>query len=574
MINNDNINIEDLLKELGHLKKTLEELKSNTGSPTIQNKEYRLLFEHLSSGFSYHDVIFDAENKPIDCRYIEVNKAFEDILGFKRENIIGKTFIEIQQGKVEDFWMEIYGKVSKTGASEKFEQYSQLLNKYLEVIAYSPQHGKFVTIFNDITHKKLYEKKLQKQALINKTLAIISKKLLSSSLSISSIANYILENSSNITESKFGFISLINHELENNITYVFNNSDENNNFTQIKLNQHSKNSKQKCICNDNLYNSEASFNNLSNKIFLSCENQDIELDIRNFLTVPIFIEAKLIGQIILANSNRDYTKEDIENIEQIADIFALAIYRIQSEDILREAKERAEESDKLKSTFLENMSHEIRTPMNGILGFAELLKDTDLQQEQKKEYISYIGNSCNVLTKIIDDIIDISKIEAKQLKINKTKFLLSQLMNEIHKQFSDDKNRQNKSEIEIIYSPGTTKGLFVNTDQTRLAQIFYNLLSNALKFTNRGKIEFGYEIVNNNSLKFFVKDTGIGIHVAKQEIIFERFRQVDESQHRTYGGAGLGLAISKNLAELLGGKIWLSSVIKQGTTFYFALPIA
>lgn len=570
MGNNLELNIEDLQNEVSHLLQTLEELKNSDTYSNINDKEYRLLFEHLSSGFSYHEIIFDSNNTPIDCRYIEVNKAFEEILGFKREDVVGKTFLEIQSGTVEDFWMNIYGKVSKTGKTERFEQYSQLLDKYLEVIAYSPQHGKFVTIFNDITHKKIYEKKLQRQALINRTLANISKELLSSTLSIESIANYILENSCNITDSNYGFIALIDKN-QNHTIYSFQNIDNSIEFQTNVLIQPIEKT-ESGVCNNYLYNLESTVNNKENKLHLDCKADKIDLTVRNIIAVPIFIEDELIGQIILANSTKDYINEDIENIQQISDIFSLALYRIQFENILREAKIRAEESDKLKTTFLENMSHEIRTPMNGIVGFAELLKDDDLQAEQKTEYISYINNSCNVLTKIIDDIIDISKIEAGQLQIVKKTFSLTSLLNELHKQFSDEKHKYKKSNIEIIFKPSNNNNIIVDTDQLRLSQIFFNLLSNALKFTNKGFIEFGYQVSENNAITFYVKDTGIGIPEEKQKIIFQRFRQVDESQHRNYSGAGLGLAICKNLVELLGGKIWFESIVKEGTTFFFEIP--
>ena len=253
----------------------------------------------------------------------------------------------------------------------------------------------------------------------------------------------------------------------------------------------------------------------------------------------------------------------------------MAIFRKETENELLIAKQKAEEADKLKTTFLENMSHEIRTPMNGIIGFANLLKDNNLDSIQREEYISYIDNSCNVLTKIIDDIIDISKIEVGQLSIFKTSFSLSQLMNEFETRFNEERIRKNKNELQIIFKSDKTKNYQIHTDQTRLSQILYNLMSNAMKFTQKGKIEFGYSVGTGRDLsllQFYVSDTGIGIPKEKQEIIFERFRQVDESQNRTFGGSGLGLAISKNLVELLGGSIGVESTPNVGTTFYFEIP--
>ena len=214
------------------------------------------------------------------------------------------------------------------------------------------------------------------------------------------------------------------------------------------------------------------------------------------------------------------------------------------------------------------MSHEIRTPMNGIIGFSELLKEHELSAGQKNEYIGYINNSCNVLSKLIDDIIDISKIEAGQIKIEKSDFSLDNVLYELLALFVEEKSHRNKSHINIKLSkPETTSDTKIYSDQLRFRQIITNLLANALKFTDKGSIEFGYKFIGEKSLQIFVKDTGIGIPKDKVEVVFERFRQVDESPKRSYGGAGLGLSISKNLIELLGGTISIDSVYQQGTMF-------
>lgn len=562
----------DLIHEIQHLRNSLQDVTTSINVPILE-KEFKLLFENLSSGFSYHDVIFDSNGKAIDCVYLAVNKAFEDIIGFKREEILGKTFTEIQKGEVEKFWMDIYGKVAKTGKTVIFDEYSKLINKHLEIIAYSPQHGKFVTIFSDITNKKKQEIALNKQVLINKTLTTIAKKLLSSTNTIETISNYILRKTTAITNCEYGFISLFHKGKNNYCTSCSLINTSKSIRSNVIFEDDSKNNK--CILN---YLSNSRKSNISNFKHFSafhCEKNSIEIDIKNFISTPIFVHEKLVGQIVMANSITDFNDEDLDNIEKIADIFALAILRKETENELLKAKQKAEEADKLKTTFLENMSHEIRTPMNGIIGFANLLKDNHLDSIQREEYISYIDNSCNVLTKIIDDIIDISKIEIGQLSIFKTSFSLSKLMNEVETRFNEERIRKNKNDLQIIYKNDKNLNYQIHTDQTRLSQIFYNLMGNAMKFTQNGSIEFGYNVVETlhaRSLRFYVKDSGIGIPIEKQEIIFERFRQVDESQNRTFGGSGLGLAISKHLVELLGGSIGVESTPNEGTTFYFEIP--
>jgi PAS domain S-box-containing protein len=240
---------------------------------------------------------------------------------------------------------------------------------------------------------------------------------------------------------------------------------------------------------------------------------------------------------------------------------------------LQLAKEKAEESDKLKSAFLANMSHEIRTPMNAILGFSELLKNKDLTDEERNEYIKIIRGKGNELLLIINDIIDISKIEAGDIRMISSTFPVNEFMLEIFQQYNEEKSMMNKDHVQFRLTISEDKEPFINTDRIRLKQIFTNLVQNAFKFTFEGYVKIGYKIQNNRQIKFFIKDTGIGIPKKKQDLIFDRFRQVDESLSSQFGGTGLGLAISKNLIDLLGSKIAVHSHPAQGSTFSFIFPV-
>jgi hypothetical protein len=233
------------------------------------------------------------------------------------------------------------------------------------------------------------------------------------------------------------------------------------------------------------------------------------------------------------------------------------------------AKEKAEESDRLKSAFLANMSHEIRTPLNSILGFSDLLTAPDLDTESRRDFANLINSSGNNLLSIINDILDISKIEAGQITLIKNKFSVYNLISEIQKEYS---YRANAKGIKLILKPRIeTQELIILSDESRIKQVLINFVGNALKFTDSGCIEIGVDVISNN-IQFYVKDTGIGIPKDYHDKIFDRFRQVEAAQTRKYGGNGLGLAITKNLAELLGGRIWLESESNAGSTFYFALP--
>lgn len=236
------------------------------------------------------------------------------------------------------------------------------------------------------------------------------------------------------------------------------------------------------------------------------------------------------------------------------------------------AKEKAEESDRLKTAFLANMSHEIRTPMNAIIGFSDLLAEEDLSIEDRNDFISKIKTAGNSLMSLINDIIDIAKIEAGQLKITDTEINLFLLMKELHSTFTNLKNISGKESIELnLLISEQDQDLWIYSDPFRLQQIVTNLLNNALKFTEFGSVDFGYER-KDNFLNFFVKDTGIGILRSKQKLLFKRFSQVDAGSNRKYGGTGLGLAISSNLVDLLGGTIAVDSIPGKGSTFTFSIP--
>jgi len=239
---------------------------------------------------------------------------------------------------------------------------------------------------------------------------------------------------------------------------------------------------------------------------------------------------------------------------------------------LKAALAKAEESDRLKSAFLANMSHEIRTPMNGILGFADLLNDDFIDPDEKRRFINIIKTNGQHLLSIINDIIDISKIDSNQLKITNVNFNLNHLLDELFIAYQNEIVQKGKTEITLQLDKALQDAQsHIISDDIRLRQILYNLISNSLKFTKSGFIRFGYSLSGDN-LEFFVQDTGKGIAANKQSIIFERFRQEEETHTRQFGGTGLGLTISKALVELMGGKIWLSSEEGDGSTFYFTIP--
>jgi signal transduction histidine kinase len=264
---------------------------------------------------------------------------------------------------------------------------------------------------------------------------------------------------------------------------------------------------------------------------------------------------------------------------------ALEKHQTQLEQIVLErtadlikAKEKAEESDRLKSSFLANLSHEIRTPMNAIMGFSQLLAYQDIPESEKKDFIGLILINSQHLLNLINEIIDISRIEAGEMIVEKNECNVTRILQNLVNQYEEQKVLIGKSNLSIkLNIKDKTSDVIINSDEHKIRQIIINLIENALKFTDEGSIELGCytEIVKKQPFAMIsVKDTGIGIGEDAKDFIFERFRKVENySNDKLYRGAGLGLTISKKLIEILGGKIWVESQLGKGSAFYFSVPL-
>jgi PAS domain S-box-containing protein len=245
--------------------------------------------------------------------------------------------------------------------------------------------------------------------------------------------------------------------------------------------------------------------------------------------------------------------------------------QVNAEKELIKSKEKAEESDRLKTAFLQNMSHEIRTPMNSICGFSEMLKNPNLTHEKRNGYTDIIINSSNQLLSIVTDILTIASLDTKLEKLKLEKVNLNSVITELLDIFNQ--LASNKSVNIFSKNAESTSAFEIFADRAKITQILTNLLSNALKFTPKGEIEVGYRI-KGEELELFVRDTGIGIHKSKQEIIFNRFVQADKTIQQTFGGTGLGLSICKGFLNLMGGNIWVESELGFGSTFFFTIPFS
>lgn len=293
------------------------------------------------------------------------------------------------------------------------------------------------------------------------------------------------------------------------------------------------------------------------------------IKIDKFLCVPVVESGKTRALFLAANKKDDYDSTDANQLALLADGMMNILRRREYERELLAAKEKAEKSDKLKSAFLANMSHEIRTPLNPIFGFSQMLREDDVSSEDRKEYAGIIYNRCEQLLAIINDVIDLSKIEAGHVDVNPEETSLNMIIRRAlksHEPIVETQGLEIKSSCEL-----DENDCLAVLDPIRLEQVLINLVNNAVKFTDEGEVEFGYKI-DEDKIKFFVRDTGIGIKKEDLEIIFERFRQVEDYLTRKRKGSGLGLSITKALVELMGGEIRVESEPGKGTTFFFDLP--
>ncbi|MDP3437680.1 MAG: histidine kinase N-terminal 7TM domain-containing protein [Bacteroidales bacterium] len=277
------------------------------------------------------------------------------------------------------------------------------------------------------------------------------------------------------------------------------------------------------------------------------------------------IQVKYAGDI----KHFNITKQEIKNYPGSK----LVIIRDKTSEINREhelliEKGRAQESDRLKSSFVANLSHEIRTPINVITGFLDILNQKDIDEKDQAIYVDLLKKSTDRILNTLNDIIEISKIEAGQAKLTETQINLNEIIDYLYNIFIKD--AQTKG-LTINFEKGIDdKSALIIVDRPKLVTIFSNLIKNSLKFTDKGKIDFGYKL-NDDKLLFYVKDTGIGIPSGRKEMIFNRFVQAEQTMNRPYEGAGLGLSIVKAYVDMLGGEVILDSVVGEGSTFSFSI---
>jgi len=426
-------------------------------------------------------------------------------------------------------------------------------------------------LVTDITAGKNAEIRLKSELAVNQAIARTSLELLNENITLSKVSGLIEQHSRKFSFSKFALLISIEDICEHNYSYFKQSKDS----TVIEPVSFSINEiggiRERQFLKQILHSRKVLFFN-NNQSSLAIPGYHTKATVySNLMVVPAFIRNVHTCTIIVGDSNKAYSDDQAEIVQRFVNLYALAVFRQQAESDLQQARLKAEESDQLKSLFLSNMSHEIRTPMNAIIGFAEMLQDRALSVFEKDRYLDVIIKSGDNLLRLINDIIDISKIEAKQIKVVISGFNLGELFDDLGLFFMHELERLDKSYLKLYLPDAEAHEINLKSDQVRLRQIITNLVNNAIKFTDEGFIEIGYR-VQQSTLEFYVRDSGIGIPLDQQELIFERFGQVKDIASRNKSGTGLGLTISKNLSELLGGSMWLDSMPGEGSTFWFSIP--
>ncbi|MCB8964811.1 MAG: PAS domain S-box protein [Bacteroidales bacterium] len=541
--NNNPIGILFVNRDITLRKQTEFELIRAKELAEESEAKYRLIFENAPLGILH----FDNNGRIIAC-----NEEFVRIIGSSKQVLVGLDMLKLPDNKVVEAL-----KVAIVGGVGHYEDYyrSTTANKVTPVqIVFAPIYANQkqvggVGIIQDITERKQNELILKEQ---NEEYMALNEELLQTNEELHK-AKGMVEKS----EEKFRLMLKNSNDtflLVNDKAEQFYVSEAAVRATGFSLNE-LLGPIQNVIYPDDLDVVLKAWNEVLIK-----KDETIRVQYRHKHKTKEYIWFEAVGQNFLDNPLINAVVINVRDITPIKEF----------EQELIKAKEKAEESDRLKSAFLANMSHEIRTPMNGILGFTSLLKQARDTSREQKEYIDIIEKSGFRLLGIINDIIDISKIESGQMKLKIAPTSIDEQLKYLYDFFKPEAELKG---LALFLKKGAgVEGLSISTDGEKLYAILTNLIKNAIKFTEKGVVIVKCEL-SDDCVEFMVKDTGIGIPKDRQEAIFERFVQADISDKNAYQGAGLGLSITKAFVQMLGGRIWVESEEQQGSSFYFTIPV-
>lgn len=531
------LNIDDLKSKIEELSRDLER----------KQKEYNSLFEEMNTGFAFHKIICNKQGDPVDYVFLKVNREFERQTNLNSDDILGRTALEVFPHTDQNI-ISTYGEVAIGGEPVRFELYLKDIDKYFDVNAYSPFKNFFVTTFYDITRRKkadilIAESEWKYRTVFeNMSEGMVFNEIVRDEES--EISGYRILDVNKAYETIAGISRGEILGKDDSLLYGLTVEELKNGLHDSDLEKNSLK-----------FEFTDEFNRKSYQISLNRLEKD------KFSTIYTDVTEIRSAMQKVENTSKQLQQQNEAYVKLNKEL------QKTNED-LTQAKNKAEQSDHLKSAFLANMSHEIRTPMNGILGYTEILF-TEEDADKRKNYLQIIRNSSHQLLRIVNDIIDISKIESGLIDIHISDLNIPELFQEL-KDFFDHEAGKKGIELRVSDYLGDTK--VIRTDALKVNQILNNLLNNAIKFTDQGYVELTCTLENDEYV-FKVRDSGIGINVQDQNLIFDRFRQVELNEEILRGGNGLGLAISKAFVEKMGGRIWVISKPGAGSEFFFTIPV-
>jgi len=489
-------------------------------------QQSQTLFQSMTEGLALCEILCDEAGVPRDFRYLKVNPAFEEFAGIKHEEVVGKTGRELFP-QIEDYWIEIYGRVALTGEAIHADTYRRMLDRHFEVTAFCPKQGQFASIFTDVTERRKAEDELhQSRQMLQLVLDTIPQGVFwkdRESLYLGCNKPFALDAGVRDPEAIVG-------KTDFELAFTKDNAEA--------------------------YRSD-------DRLVIQSGTAKIGYE------EPM---ARTDGDLLWLRTSKIPLRDRKNRVFGILGTYEdITLQKKNTEDLNR-SKEEAEAANRAKSIFLANMSHEIRTPMNAILGFSQLMLRNPALDPEQKQYLDIINRSGEHLLSLINDILEMSKIEAGQTKLSPAPFDIQAMLTELHGMFQ--LHTDAKGLRFIVEQQGEIPRCVVG-DENKLRQVFVNLLGNAIKFTEHGGIALRVRVVGDQitlRLHAEVEDTGEGISDADKSRLFQSFEQT-ESGRRVGGGTGLGLAISREFVHLMGGEISVTSQLGKGSVFRFEVRL-
>ncbi|MDR3639940.1 MAG: PAS domain S-box protein [Humidesulfovibrio sp.] len=513
-----------------------------------------------------------------DGRITYANQAASVVLGYTREELLAMTAFDLNPARTQENWRDHCQALRAQGHITAEMNFRRRDGSLIPVeSAFSlVEHGGVeysLGIVRDIAKRKVAEERLQLETRLNRSLAEAARTLLAAAPDMNEVAGLLLGRARELTGSRHGYVAFFDQQADGMRPCVMSAMMSSGECALNKLSssfQTEPGGGCRGLWGHSLNMRLGFFENNPEAHPSAIGLPEGHIRIEQLLTVPALSKGRLVGQIALANPGRDYTQTDLDTVASLADIFALGAEQVLSQRDLLAAKEEAESSSRAKSDFLTNMTHEVRTPLNGVLGMLQVLQSTGLNPDQQ-EYANVALESAERLNQLLSNVIEYARLDAFKGEGECLLFPPTDLLNALRAVY-EPQARAKGLDFRLESAPGLPE--LVRTDPQALRQILTKLLDNAIKFTRVGHVGLGAarDPHNAEALVFRVEDSGIGIPLEKREQIFEAFVQADASITRTFGGAGLGLAIARRQARCMGGTLEVQDRPGGGTVMLLTIP--